>query len=120
MRVLQIFILAAAFSQIAYSQVPQRRSGLWEETETSSLFPRTVTKALHCIESATDRIDLEMRDGGTPGTCGSAVVTRTADVLTITKRCKYRGSDVTAPAVIRGELATQCKEQFMNRLTPLV
>lgn len=115
---LAVATLGCLYLCSALAQVPSRKSGLWAESETSSFFPGQVTKAVHCIDSITDRLDLEMRDGSDPGSCGQATATRKGEELKIEKRCKRQDSVTEVVAIIRGDLNSKYEAQFVTRYVP--
>jgi hypothetical protein len=106
---------SACLAQVTI-QMPVRKSGLWELTETSSYFPGTSTKSVYCIDSKLDRLDLEMRDIGR--TCAAAVVLVQKGKIEIEKECQIGNSRTKATAVIRGDLSRAYEAHFVTRVSP--
>ncbi len=115
-----ILLANAGTSATAQSSIPQRKPGLWEEIETTSLTTKPIpVRAVHCVGTGPDHsLDLEMRDLDTDVPCSRTSITRKRDMLVLEKRCKVGNSSTHAVATYRGNFDTAYEAAFLTRITP--
>ena len=110
--------VGVAMPSLAQTPTPARKSGLWEETQTSNLNAKP-WKNWHCVGAGPEHaLEMEMGDAHDDGTCTRVTVTRKQELFTLEKRCKLGKSSTYATASYKGNFDSSYEMTYSTSITP--
>ncbi len=117
-RIALLVVLAGVAAPTAASELPQRKSGLWEmKTGGAAMQGQSMTMQM-CIDQATDDALRNTGEVTAGGQCSKVQIKRDGQRLITESTCKVENTTATTRGVFTGDFATAYKVETTTRYQP--
>ncbi|MEW5888304.1 MAG: DUF3617 family protein [Pseudomonadota bacterium] len=100
------------------ADLPKRRSGLWQITNSSPGMPAGGMTMQQCIDENTDDMMRQSLGGATDTQCAQQEVRREGERMIVTSVCRMGGTTATTRAVFTGKLDSNYRAEIKSSYDP--
>ena len=112
-----LILVFAAVTKAAPSDIPHRKSGLWEiKIQTPEMEMPLFSQ--HCIDEKTDHLLPQQEQTRAKQTCRKNALHKEGDKIIIESECKFEGCTANSKAVFSGDFSHRYRGEIHTTYTP--